>query len=147
MDRELFFFFLKKLLIEKVVSLCSFFRDHVERDKVQLSNGVSKHSRCFRTFSNNSSRQRPWRGCELSFPSGAHWGPSALCLGRNTGNSTSSPRPLAFQYKTAGVTGTLEMSSPACWGGGMEGRHASGDQGRGAGRGAGKYFLEGSVVS
>lgn len=38
MGREFFFFFLNKLLIEKLVSLCSFFRDHIERDKVQLSN-------------------------------------------------------------------------------------------------------------
>ena len=82
-----------------------------------------------------------WRG-----PSGLRWvwrngrdqGPRVLCLGRNTGrntgNSTSTLRSLAFQCKTAGVTGTLETSKPAAGEAGWKaGRQVGGTKGEDGG--------------
>lgn len=62
---------MKKMRIKKAVSLCSFFRDHIERDEVKLLNGDNANIlgvKKKKKFINNSS---PYNDpFELSFPPG-----------------------------------------------------------------------------
>ena len=128
--------------IKKAVSLCSFFRDHIERDKVKFSNGDNTNILGVvkkKMFINNSSPYNTPLSCLFLLEFRAQSSIAWQQLGGNTGNSTSTFRPLAFQCKIQGwqvfqKSSTLLLGREGWREGRKEGRREGKKEGKEEGR-------------